>query len=295
MLSHCCVFRPLTPVAALVALLFAHGASADSPAAPDSATSAPPPAVSSPTAVQPADLDLGGQVILRLRAAAGGLTPEQRVSVVESRLTDILGNPIIKPSDVVVYHPAAGPPVIFALGRRLITVDAATVAAAGTPGAAPLTVAVAWARRLQQVLPRVNWRPPNMPETVVPAHPPLTITTNLAEVGGSVGSVRLRDKVVIRLHGLQPGQVTAAERADQITARLAAAAAKVQGADPGQVQVTSDGGTAELAVAGTPIIEVTDADAHAAGIDNAADLADSWAKNVRSVLGLTPTPQPPAQ
>ena len=122
-----------------------------------------------------ADLTLGGYPVLRLRSSAGGMTPQERIDHIMDRLTPLLGVPNIHPSDIVVYLPPADShinraPVIYALGRKLITVDSATVASAGS-GGTPLMMAKKWAARLQQVLPRVNWRPPNMPETKVPAPP----------------------------------------------------------------------------------------------------------------------------
>lgn len=242
-----------------------------------------------------ADLTLGGQVILRLRAAAGGLTPQQRVGVINSRLSGLLSHPKITPADVVVFAPAGRAPVIYALGHRLITVDAATVQAAG--GGKPLVVATQWAKRLQQVLPRVNYRPSNMPEPKIPANPPLLVTTDFAKVGGAVGDVTLRNKVVIRLRGPQTGGMTAAERADTITARLARAAGKIGGdaTDPVQIvapQASQPGGAAQVVVGSTPILSVEPAEAKAAGMAAPQALANAWAKNIRAALGLTAPASP---
>lgn len=238
-----------------------------------------------------ADVTLGGQVVLRLRAAAGGLTPQQRVDVITSRLSGLLSHPKITPADVVVFTPQGQAPVIYALGHRLITVDAATVQAAG--GGKPLVVASQWAKRLQQILPRVNYRPSNAPEPNIPANPPLTVTADFAKVGGAVGEVTLRNKVVIRLRGPQPGGMTAAERADTITARLSQVAGKI-GADatePVKVNAQTDG-AAQIAVADTPILNVEPAEAKAAGMGAPPQLAAAWAKNIRAALGL-PAPAAP--
>jgi hypothetical protein len=80
-----------------------------------------------------------------------------------------------------------------------------------------------------------------------------------------------------------------------ITARLAAAAAKVQGSDPEQVQATKTGDTDELVVGGVSVIDITDSDAQAAGLGSADDLAASWVKNVRGALGLSPSEPPSGQ
>ena len=134
----------------------------------------------------PAYLTLGGYNVLCLRGNAGGMTPDQRVDVIMSRVTPLLGDPKILPSDVVVYLPPKDSrvnryPVIYALGRRIVTVDPATVKASGLIQT-PLQAATLWAKRLQQVLPRVNWRPSNAPDTKVPANPPLLITPDFAKV-----------------------------------------------------------------------------------------------------------------
>jgi len=266
------------------------------PTAPSVPVAAPTPPVQTPGEA-PADLNLGGYPVLRLRGTAGGMTPDQRISVILSRVTPLLGNPVILPSDVVVYLPPPKSrynryPVIYALGRRLITVDPATVKASGT-GKTPLEVATLWAKRLQQVLPRVNWRPSNAPEPKIPANPPLTVTTDFAQVGGDPAPVTLRGKVILKLRGSQLGGMTAAERADMLTARLARLANQAAATAPDAVQVTmTPTGDASLALAGTMLVSVTAQDAKAAGLAKPDLLAQSWAKNLRAVL-TPPTPALP--
>ena len=273
------------------------------PAAPLPA--ALPPAATPAAAASFADLTLGGYPVLRLRASAGGMTAQERVDRITERLTPLLGIPDIRPSDIVVFLPPVDShinrsPVIYALGRKLITVDKATVAAAGG-GGTPLMMASKWAARLQQVLPRVNWRPSNRPETKVPPHPPLTVTKDFAQVGGMIGVVSLRGKVVLKLRGPQPGMVTAAERADLLTSRLNRLADEPDAAKPEAVQATAlPGGTASLTLTGTPLILVTSLDAKAAGLSEPLALAQSWAKNLRAALTqplpaplLPPLPVPP--
>lgn len=265
---------------------------AQTPPAAPVPVAAPPPPLQAPTEV-PADLNLGGYPVLRLRGTAGGMTPEQRISVILSRITPLLGNPVILPSDVVVYLPPPKSrynryPVIYALGRRIITVDPATVKAAGG-GKTPIQVATVWAKRLQQVLPLVNWRPSNAPEPKVPANPPLTATTDFAQVGGDPAPVTLRGKVILKLRGSQLGGMTAAERADMLTARLARLANQAAATAPDAVQVaTLPTGNASLTLAGMTLLSVTAQDASAAGLAQPALLAESWAKNLRAVLSPPP-------
>lgn len=257
---------------------------------------APPPLSAPPLAdaPAPADLTLGGEIILRLRADAGGLTPQQRVDTIQGRIAAILGTPNIKPADVTVYAPAKGTPVIYALGRRLLTVDAATVRAAGSANLTPLEAASEWAKRLQQVLPRVCWRPSNAPDTIVPAHPPLLVTPDLARVGGNSGFVILRGKPILTLHGPQHGGLTAQERADILTARLERLAdlpardGAVAGTDTAQAGVTvrPDGpASVTLLVAGQPFFSADMVEAKVAGV-TPVKLAGLWAGRIRAALHL---------
>ena len=254
-------------------------------AAPDVTTTTPDTSASAAPAAAPADLTLGNEVVLRLRASAGGQTPQQRVGTVESRLVYVLGTPNIHPSDVVVYTPAKGAPVIYALGRRLITVDTATVRAAGTPGAKPLDVATRWAKRFQQVLPRVNYRPSNAPEPKVPAHPPLLVTSDFAKVGGNKGFVTLRGKPILTLHGPQDGGLTAQERADALSARLERLANQSQAQGPDGVAVQTKGAVT-VQVAQTPFVTVDASEAKFASTTE-AKLAAQWAAHIRAALGTS--------
>ncbi len=288
--------------AALLLTLTGGSLAAQTPLAVPSPASTP---VAVPAAISSfADLTLGGYPVLRLRAAAGGMTAQERIDRITERLTPLLGIPDIRPSDIVVFLPPVDShvnrsPVIYALGRKLITVDTATVAAAGG-GGTPLMMASKWAARLQQVLPRVNWRPANRPETKVPPHPPLTVTHDFAQVGGMLGVVSLRGKVVLKLRGPQPGGVTAAERADLLTSRLDRLSSGPAASLPDAVQVAAlPDGTAALTVSGTSFVTVTAPDARAAGFTQPLPLAQGWAKNLRAALTQPPPapllPVPPTQ
>jgi hypothetical protein len=258
-----------------------------------------PPQLTKPCGPGEADLILGGYPILRLRGAAGGLAPDQRIAAITDRLTPLLGNPDIHPDDVTVYLPPPKSlynryPVIYVLGRHIITVDPATVQAIGG-GKTPLQVAKIWAERLQQVLPRVNWRPSNAAETIVPVHPPLTVTPDFTQVGGDSAPVNLRGQIVMVLRGPQPGGMTAAERADLMTSRLARLLSQPGMDAPDAVQVlTPPTGDASLSLLGTPLISITAQDAAAAHLSSPAALAESWGKNLRAALAPKPVPTPTA-
>ena len=257
----------------------------------------------------PADVAIGGEVVLRLRATAGGRSPADRAADITDRLVRLVGVPDLTPADVAVYTPWRGAPVIYVLGRKLITVDTATAKASGI--GKPIDVATKWAQRLQQVLPRVDIRLPNEPEPVVPANPPLTITSNITQVGGEIGEVILRDKLVMRLRGPQPRGMTPAERADVMSSLLSHALHATDGLKPEDIH-------AELVPPGQPfvdpsfvgpfkehpprpaalkvgerVIAVVDyVTADAAGAPGPLPLAEGWVKNIRKVV-FPPSVAPP--
>lgn len=296
-------------------LALATGAGARGTATP--APAAAPNSASAASAPPSASLTLGGELILTLRSSAGGMTPQQRIDVIDGRISNLLGTPHIKPSDVAVYTPAGKAPVIYALGRRLITVDAATAADAGN-GRKPLDLAKVWAEKLQQTLPRVDWRPSNEAEPVIPANPSLIVTSDLSKVGGNVGLVTLRDKVVFKISGPQPAGMTAQERADILSKRLQRVANKMPGISAGDITVApmesakpasaSDNAAAthakdsaaanipeEILIGTTPVITIDAQQATDSGYKSPKLLANSWAKNVRTALGLDATAAPVAQ
>ena len=258
---------------------------------------ATPPVMLKPLGAGEADLILGGYPVLRLRGAAGGFSPDQRVAAITDRLTPLLGSPVIKPDDVQIFLPDPNSrvnryPVIYALGRKIVTIDPITAKTIPGGPKTPLQVAKDWAARLQQVLPRVNYRPSNMPEPTIPANPPLTVTSDFAQIGKSTAYATLRGKIVLALRGPQPGGLTAAERADMITSRLARLANSPAATAPDAVQVTPDPATSDaaLSLAGTTILTVTPADSKAAGFASPEALAKGWAKNLLAVLPTVPAP-----
>lgn len=256
--------------------------------AQDAAPNASAPPVASAVTLPvtpPAVFTLAGEIVLRLRSPIGPQTPQQWVDALTGRVANLLATPGITPSDVVVYAPKGKAPSVYALGRRMLTVDPATVRSAG--GKDALTLAKIWAGRLQQTLPRANYRPPNTPEPVIPPHPSLLVTPDFTKIGGSPGLAYLRGKPVIFLYGPQLGGFTAQERADQLSARLDRAAGKVTPDSPNPVQVTpGTPPTVTLLLGDTPVITVDKIQARAAGAGSPQFLANAWAKNIRRALKL---------
>lgn len=102
-------------------------------------------------------IDLGGEVIMRIRVGAGGYTPEQRADAVRGRLAPILGFSGLKASDVTVRQSRPGQTAgIYVRNSLLITVDRNLAAANGDT---PEGLARVWAEKLRVVLPRVAAHP----------------------------------------------------------------------------------------------------------------------------------------
>jgi hypothetical protein len=99
-----------------------------------------------------------------------------------------------------------------------VTVDPNTAAVEGST--TPIHLATAWAHKLQQILPQVNYRKPGQPLPDPNLKSKVIVTSELADVGGSVGDVTIGRKLVMRLRGVQTDGLTAAERADAIRTRL---------------------------------------------------------------------------
>jgi hypothetical protein len=102
-------------------------------------------------------IDLGGEVVMRIRVGAGGYSAEQRADAVRGRLTPILGFAGLKASDVTVRQSRPGQDAaIYVRGSLLITVDRSL---AGANGTSPEGLARTWADKLRDVLPRVAAHP----------------------------------------------------------------------------------------------------------------------------------------
>jgi len=101
------------------------------------------------------DVNVGGEHILTVRFAANGISIKDRAEAITDRLTRILSDPHLKPSDIVVL-PSGKDAVIKVKDRLLVTVDAQT---ARFNQAKPMALGEFWAQHLRVVLPRVNVKP----------------------------------------------------------------------------------------------------------------------------------------
>ncbi len=106
---------------------------------------------------KPGEVTVGGEMILRIRFSAGGMTPQQRADVITSRLRTILQDPTIQPEDVVVKPVAGGEAAIYIKGQLLITVDRRH---ADFHKTTPQKLGEIWATHLRKVIPLVKVQSP---------------------------------------------------------------------------------------------------------------------------------------
>lgn len=102
------------------------------------------------------EVTVGGELILRIRFSAGGMTPQQRANAITMRLRTILADPDLKPSDVVVKPIAGGEVGIYVKDHLLVTVDRAH---ADFHKTTPIKLGEVWAKHLREVLPQVTVKP----------------------------------------------------------------------------------------------------------------------------------------
>lgn len=130
----------------IMALLAAGAAASTLTATPARADE---PAGDAATALR-TDIDLAGQVVMRIREGAGGYTAGQRAEIIRTRLIPILSNSNLRAEDITVSGPASGP-TIYVNGQQLITIDANLARYNKTT---PAGLAQSWAANLRRVLPQ---------------------------------------------------------------------------------------------------------------------------------------------
>jgi hypothetical protein len=101
------------------------------------------------------DVNVGGEHILTVRFPSNGYSIKDRAEAITDRLTRILSDANLRPSDIVVSK-SGKDAVIRVKDRLLVTVDAQTAHFNQTT---PMALGESWARHLRIVLPRVNVRP----------------------------------------------------------------------------------------------------------------------------------------
>ena len=100
------------------------------------------------------ELVIAGRAVMRLRATAGGLTPQERAFSLRQRLGPILTLPDLRAEDVEVRQERPGQTAsIYVRQRLLITVDRNLAQANNTSVGG---LAAQWSRNLRATLPQVN-------------------------------------------------------------------------------------------------------------------------------------------
>ena len=89
---------------------------------------------------------------MRVRTAAGGMTPNQRADQIQQRVNKVLGQGPIAPSDITVaaYGSEA---VVNVKGQLLLTADWST---ARFNQSTPMELAQSWAENMRGVLPSLT-------------------------------------------------------------------------------------------------------------------------------------------
>jgi len=108
-----------------------------------------------PAVAEVGDVVVGGVLVLRIRAEAGGMSVQQRAMIVEQRITNALSKARSTPQTIAVRM-VGGQPAIFAGDIMLITVDANHARLNGTT---QLSLAGVWARNLREALPKAVPKP----------------------------------------------------------------------------------------------------------------------------------------
>jgi len=129
-----------------IAVLVAAGAAAVVLTGPPARADEP---AGTPNAATRTDIDLAGQVVMRIREGAGGYTAGQRAEIIRTRLIPILSNSNLRAEDITVSGPASGP-TIYVNGQQLITIDGNLARYNKTT---PAGLAQSWAANLRRVLP----------------------------------------------------------------------------------------------------------------------------------------------
>lgn len=291
-------------------------------------------AVSAPTWAQDVvDAQFGSSQPIKI-VAPKGMSANSYKSILFDAYTNILGsnaplNRYIRPADIVVLCPPAStsviggkrpttsttagkggksstpipveaklPPtgtyIIYAMGRRFITVTPEMAKANGVPSAG--VFAARLARRYMQTLPRECFRPPSLPAlTNIPANPALRLTTNLEQcIPPDVdGKVYMLGKALFSTADVQPDGSTGPDKAGLLTKKTTKIVTNRDASTPAVVTAVKNGKMAEVQVDGQTLYTLNDFDAKSNGLPNALAFAQYLSKQLTQRLAsAAPAPTP---
>jgi hypothetical protein len=96
------------------------------------------------------DITVGGDLLFRVRAPAGGFTIQERIDKVHERLVTVIGDPRVNPGDIVVKK-ASPDYAVFIRDRMIFTIDAETAKANSTT---PYRLGQKWLKTLRLQVPQ---------------------------------------------------------------------------------------------------------------------------------------------
>jgi hypothetical protein len=102
-------------------------------------------------------LSLGGVTVLQFRAAAGGFSPEERRTQMQSRVIEILSRPELGPHSVRVETGRGGATATIRVGPLLLVT--ATMADARANTSTPVQLANTWAQNFRRGYAQAKPRP----------------------------------------------------------------------------------------------------------------------------------------
>lgn len=109
-----------------------------------------------PARADDGDVAVGGVLLFRIHAGANGMSPKERADAVDTRLQDILAEPVIKPDDVHIVGTDKNSAKILVKDRLLVTV---TKADGNFNKVTAQKQAQMWLESLRKALPKVNAKP----------------------------------------------------------------------------------------------------------------------------------------
>ena len=102
------------------------------------------------------DVSIGSIKILTVRFATADMSIKQRAEAITNRLTSILADARIRPSDIIVLPVGKEEAKIVVKDKLLVTVDAKTAQFNHTKA---MELGKMWADHLRAVLPQINAKP----------------------------------------------------------------------------------------------------------------------------------------
>ena len=99
------------------------------------------------------DIDVGGDLLFRVRASHAGLSVQERADKVYERLVTVIGDPLVRPEQIRV-HKASPEYGLFMRDQLIFTIDRNSAQANHTT---PYRLGQRWMKRLRSIV--ASWTP----------------------------------------------------------------------------------------------------------------------------------------